>query len=264
MTNPSLGPGRVENILGYSVWSGNIDALAQELGEQLDRGRSCRWLACLNPHSYAVALNDHAFEQALQAADWLIPDGIGVVYASRMQHGAIRQRITGFDTFVAVNQALHRRGGSVFFLGASEETLDLIRQRMSRDYPAVRVAGCLSPPFREAFSAQENQQMIDAVNASGADVVWVAMTAPKQEKWLAAHAGLMQVKFAGAIGAVFDFYAGKVQRSSPVFQQLGLEWLPRLLREPRRLWRRMFISAPIFVWHAWRGRKRRQSHSTEH
>lgn len=257
MTTMNISSNSVEDILGYGVWSQSLSDLAHTLDLLLDQPSTCRWLACMNPHSYAVAVQDQAFQQALQAADWLTPDGVGILMASRMQGGGVVQRITGFDVFVAMNTALQGRKGSVFFLGASEDTLSLIRARMARDYPDVRVAGCLSPPFRDSFSAEENRAMIDAVNVSGADVLWVAMTAPKQEKWLAAHSGQLQVRFAGAIGAVFDFYAGKVQRSSPLFQRLGLEWFPRLLREPRRLWRRMLVSAPIFLWHAWRGRRRR-------
>ena len=91
--------------------------------------------------------------------------------------------------------------------------------------------------------------MILAINAAAPDVLWVGMTAPKQEKWIRANQDRLNVRFAGAIGAVFDFYTGKIKRSHPVFQRFGLEWLPRLLQEPRRLWRRMFLSAPVFVWH---------------
>jgi N-acetylglucosaminyldiphosphoundecaprenol N-acetyl-beta-D-mannosaminyltransferase len=91
--------------------------------------------------------------------------------------------------------------------------------------------------------------MIEAVNSAKPDVLWVGMTAPKQEKWIANNISRLNVRFIGAIGAVFDFYAGKVKRSKPVFQRLGLEWLPRLINEPKRLWRRTFVSAPIFILH---------------
>ena len=94
--------------------------------------------------------------------------------------------------------------------------------------------------------------MVTAVNAAAPDVLWVGMTAPKQEKWILENHARLNVKFAAAIGAVFDFYTGKVKRSHPVFQRLGLEWLPRLIQQPRRLWRRMFVSAPIFIWHVLR------------
>jgi N-acetylglucosaminyldiphosphoundecaprenol N-acetyl-beta-D-mannosaminyltransferase len=91
--------------------------------------------------------------------------------------------------------------------------------------------------------------MIDLINQSKADVLWVGMTAPKQEKWIYQNKNRLSVKFIGAIGAVFDFYTGEVKRSPVLFQKLGLEWLPRLIQQPKRLWRRMFISAPYFLWH---------------
>jgi N-acetylglucosaminyldiphosphoundecaprenol N-acetyl-beta-D-mannosaminyltransferase len=140
-------------------------------------------------------------------------------------------------------------GMSVFFLGATEETLDLIGAHMAMDYPNVKVAGMYSPPFKARYSSAENEEMINAINTVAPDVLWVGMTAPKQEKWIYANRTRLCVKFAGAIGAVFDFYAGRVQRSHPLFQRLGLEWLPRLIQQPRRLWRRTFVSAPVFVLH---------------
>jgi N-acetylglucosaminyldiphosphoundecaprenol N-acetyl-beta-D-mannosaminyltransferase len=107
--------------------------------------------------------------------------------------------------------------------------------------------GSLSPPFKPAFSVADSERMVEAVNASGAEVLWVGLTAPKQEKWIREQQGRLAVRFAGPIGAAFDFYAGRIRRAGPTLQRLGLEWLPRLLQEPRRLWRRMGISAPRFV-----------------
>ena len=145
---------------------------------------------------------------------------------------------------------------SVFFLGASEQTLAQIRARMAFDFPNIRVAGTYSPPFKPTYSEQELDAMIAAVNATKPDVLWVGMTAPKQEKWIFENRARLDVRFAAAVGAVFDFYTGNVKRSHPVFQRLGLEWLPRLLQQPRRLWRRMLVSAPIFVAHVLQARWR--------
>jgi N-acetylglucosaminyldiphosphoundecaprenol N-acetyl-beta-D-mannosaminyltransferase len=169
--------------------------------------------------------------------------------------GQISERVTGSDIFHGVLEALNQAGGcSVFFLGATEETLVAIRVRMAMDFPNVRMAGTYSPPFKQIFSDDDNERMVAAINAVAPDVLWVGMTAPKQEKWLHEEYGQLNVKFAAAVGAVFDFYTGRVKRSHAVFQWLGLEWLPRLVQEPRRLWRRMFISAPIFVWYVLRQR----------
>lgn len=246
-----------EDILGYMVTTRTIDACVEDIFKAIIEGRQGTWLACLNPHSYAVSLDNTNFSNALRNANWLVPDGAGIVMASRLLGGKIRQRITGSDIFYCLHQRLNQAGGlSVFFLGSTESTLEQIKSRMAVDYPNIRVAGTYSPPFKPTYTQDELDRMIDAINASGTDVLWVGMTAPKQEIWIHEHRDRLKVKFAGAIGAVFDFYTGKVKRSHPVFQRLGLEWLPRLLQQPRRLWRRMFVSAPLFIWHTLRQKLR--------
>jgi exopolysaccharide biosynthesis WecB/TagA/CpsF family protein len=240
---------RTTNILGYEITPAGKDDCVRSVVDWIEQGDRCRWLACINPHSYVVAKSDRDFAAALQSADWLIPDGAGIVLASRLLRRSVRQRVTGSDIFAGVNEELQRRGGgTVFFLGSTDETLLLIRERMRRDYPSVRVVGFRSPPFKASFSASEMDEMIAHINEVQPDVLWVGMTAPKQERWLYESNDRLNVKFAAAIGAVFDFYSGRVQRSSPIMQGLALEWLPRLLREPRRLWRRSFVSAPMFLW----------------
>ncbi len=237
-----------EPIVGYSVARGSAEELSREVGQWLDAGRrDCPWFACLNPHAVEIASGDAAFCEALQAADFLTPDGVGVVFASRFLGGRIRERVTGMDVFLGVTRQLAERGGSCFFLGSTDATLAAIREKMSRQFPNVRVAGCYSPPFKPEFSPEDNDAMIAAVNEAAPDVLWIGLTAPKQEKWLHAHRDRLEVAFAGPIGAAFDFFVGNIRRAGPAWQKAGLEWLPRLVQEPRRLWRRMFVSAPRFV-----------------
>ena len=244
-----------ETMLGYRVCSETMEACLDDIESSIEQGMERRWLACLNPHSYAVALNNPNFETALKQADWLIPDGSGIVLASRILGGTIRQRVTGPDVFQGLSQRLHQRGGcSVFFLGSTEQTLEAIREKMSRDWPELQVAGTYSPPFKAEFSDDDIDQMVESINAVRPDVLWVGMTAPKQEQWIMRVLPRLEVRFVAAIGAAFDFYTGRIKRSHPVFQRLGVEWLPRLVQEPRRLWRRMFVSAPVFLWHVFRAR----------
>ena len=239
-----------ENILGYDVSALSVDVCADRLFQSLRKGKST-WLACFNPHSYAITLKDKMFSRALKSPDWLVPDGAGVVLASRLLGGAIQKRVTGSDVFSGLHKRLNAAGGmSVFFLGATEETLALIRQRMAHDYPNIKIAGTFSPPFKEIYSSAEIDEMIKAVNTTAPDVLWVGMSAPKQEKWIYLNKDKLDVKFIGAVGAVFDFYSGNIRRDKDSwFVNHGLEWLPRLIQEPRRLWQRMFVSAPVFVWH---------------
>lgn len=237
-----------EDVLDYAVCALDREQCVKSIADWVAKGNGPRWMACLNPHSYVSAQDDKKFAESLHDADWLVPDGAGIVLASRILRGRIRQRITGSDIFWGVQGLLNRGGGcSVFFLGSTEETLSIIQEKMALDYPGITVAGVYSPPYKSEFDKEDNVLMVEAVNRADADVLWVGMTAPKQEKWIYQNRALLNVKFIGAIGAVFDFYTGRIKRSHPLFQRLGLEWLPRLLQEPRRLWRRNFVSTPRFL-----------------
>lgn len=240
---------KTENILGYQVVNSGYAACLKSISDWVKYGNKCRWLATINPHSFVVAKHNGEFSEALHSADWLVPDGTGIVIASRWRKGAITERVTGSDVFLGVHDCLNQLTEcSVFFLGSTQKTLDDIKIRMHRDYPNIRVAGSYSPPFKEIFTDEDNAHIISAINNSKPDVLWVGMTAPKQEVWLHRHKDQLDVKFAAAIGAVFDFYAGRIRRAHPLMQRIGLEWLSRFLREPQRLWRRMFVSAPVFLW----------------
>jgi N-acetylglucosaminyldiphosphoundecaprenol N-acetyl-beta-D-mannosaminyltransferase len=243
-------PPMKENLLGYPVVTNGKEACIDDIAAWIRSEQpQARWLACINPHSYAIALQDSFFSDALRTADWLIPDGIGIVLASRINGGNINQRVTGSDVFSGVMQHLDKIGGSVFFLGSSNEILEILSVRIRNNFPGVRIAGMLSPPFKSVFSDSEIDEMVSEINAAEPDVLWVGMTSPKQDIFIYSNLNRLRVRFAAGVGAVFDFYTGRVKRSHPIFQKLGLEWFPRLLQQPRRLWRRMFISAPIFVWH---------------
>jgi len=239
-----------EYMLGFEIRRDGFESCLGEIASFLEQAQQKKWLATINPHSYAVSLHRPNFRAALNAADWLVPDGVGVVLASWILGGRIRQRISGPDIFYGLHDFMQKSENySVFFLGASEDTLTEMCRRMSKDWPNIRIAGTFSPPYRSAFSDEDIEQMVKSVNAAQPDVLWVGMTAPKQEEIIFRMLPQLNARFAGAVGAIFDFYAGRVKRSHPVFRRLGLEWLVRLLREPRRLWRRVFVSGPIFIWH---------------
>lgn len=244
-------------MLGFGIFAGDSRRCVATIANWVVAGDGPRWLACLNPHSYVEALRRPDFARALEAADWLVPDGTGVALASRILGAGIAARVTGSDIFDGLSRRLDERGGArIFFLGSTPETLAAIRARYEREYPNLRVVGTHAPPFRAEFSEADYDEMAAAINAARPDVLWVGLGAPKQEISIHHLRDRLDVHFAAAVGAVFDFYSGRVQRSSPLFRRLGLEWLPRLIQEPRRLWRRMFVSAPVFLWHvarAWVG-----------
>lgn len=225
--------------MGYSVFAGSREFFA---------GGVTGVVNTINPHSYVLARRDSLFKDALQASDLLIPDGVGIKMAARVLDGREIERITGSDLHEIILGSLDRKNGSCFYLGSSPETLGKIEERLRREYPSVRM-GSYSPPFRYDFSEAESKEMIDAVNSFAPDVLFVGMTAPKQEKWVHKHRERLNVPLICSIGAVFDFYSGTVKRSGEFWIRMGLEWLPRLLREPSRLWKRNFISTPLFLWY---------------
>ena len=227
------------SILGYEIYTGSKQIFADGLTGVVDT---------LNPHSFILARKDIIFHDALESADLLIPDGVGIKYAAWLLARKNIEKIAGSDLHEIIINSLEKRGGSCFYLGSSEETLNKIRQRIAKEHPSVRV-GTFSPPFKKLFSEKENREIINVVNTFAPNVLFVGMTAPKQEKWVHKNREKINVPLICSIGAVFDFYAGTVRRSGKFWIRMGLEWLPRLIREPHRLWKRNFVSTPLFLWH---------------
>lgn len=233
-------------LLGVRVGTRNLSQLIVA-SETAVAGGPRVVFACANPHSLVVARNDAEFRQALDVADAVVADGVGCMWGSAIAGVPVGPRITGFDYFLGVMAALDRRAGKVFFFGSKTEVLKRLSDRAARDFPNLSMES-LSPPFG-VWSEVENERMIAAIRAFAPDVLWVGMTAPKQEKWVATNTTSLEVPVIGSIGAVFDYYAGVTRRAPQWICDLGLEWLYRLPREPRRLWRRTFVSAPKFLWY---------------
>lgn len=200
----------------------------------------------INPHSYCVAKKDSEFEDSLISCDILIPDGIGIVLAFKILYGEKIERISGYDLHMHYLNLINKKGGKVFYLGSNEATLQSIQKKVHCEFPRIRIE-TFSPPFKPEFSREDNDEMLARVNSFKPDVLFIGMTAPKQEKWSFRLKDRLDAHVICSIGAVFDFYAGTVKRPSDTWINLGLEWLPRLVREPKRLWRRTFISTPSFI-----------------
>ncbi|MCA9473786.1 MAG: WecB/TagA/CpsF family glycosyltransferase [Nitrospirales bacterium] len=203
--------------------------------------------ACANPHSLTTAQSDTSFRDALNEADIVVPDGVGISLLAKVCGISLGPRITGADYFFGILNALSQLGsGKIYFFGSSSTVLELIAQRFKEDFPSLKICGLQSPPFG-MWGDEDNAHMIEAINEAKPDVLWVGMTAPKQEKWVSANRHKLNVPVIGSIGAVFDFYARTFPRAPQWMCKAGLEWLYRLLREPRRMWKRNFLSTPHFV-----------------
>jgi len=200
----------------------------------------------INPHSYITAKRDKVFQEALRDSDLLIPDGSGIVLAAKVINRKKIHKIAGADLHRFLLAKMNEKGGKVFYMGSSQNTLDKIEKRIEKEYPNITVKS-YSPPFKPEFTEEEDMVIVNLINDFKPNVLFIGMTAPKQEKWLHRHKNNLYFNVASSIGAVFDFYAGTVKRPSQIWINMHLEWLPRLLNEPKRLWRRNFVSTPLFL-----------------
>lgn len=214
----------------------------------------------INAHSYNTARKDSLFAEALTNGDVLLPDGVSIVMACKWikAKSLPKERIAGWDLFAFEMEKLERESEElrtkseeskiVMFMGSSQKVLDLIVKRAAEVYPHLKVV-TYSPPYKPEFSDEDNKAIIDAIHAANPDLLWIGMTAPKQEKWTYSHWKELNIHcHVGSIGAVFDFFAGTVKRAPMWWQEHGLEWLYRLLKEPKRMWRRYIIGNTLFLW----------------
>ncbi|MUH38103.1 glycosyltransferase [Zobellia amurskyensis] len=234
-----MGIGNLE-VLGYPVFNGKL--------ETVDWSAPKLMVNTINQYSYCIAHEDAAFEKALKDSDILLPDGVGIVWAAKWFKKERVQKIAGADIHEFLLQYLQQTGGRCFYMGSSNEVLEKIKKRASQEYPNVAV-GTHSPPYKPDFTPEDNAKIMNAINQFSPDVVFVGMTAPKQEKWVNQNGALIEKGVVCSIGAVFDFYAGTVQRPGKVWQNLGLEWLGRFVKEPKRMWKRYFYYGGVFAYH---------------
>ena len=216
--------------------------------ESIPQGK--KLINTINAHSFNTAQNDTLFAAALQNGDYLIPDGASIVKACRWlkTKSQPQERVAGWDLFEVEMGRLNEKGGRCMFMGSSPKVLALIVERAKTVYPNIEVV-TYSPPYKPVFTEEDNRAIIQAINDADPDLLWIGMTAPKQEKWTYSHWGELNIHcHVGTIGAVFDFFAGTYQRAPRWWQEHSLEWLYRLIKEPRRMWRRYVIGNPLFLW----------------
>jgi N-acetylglucosaminyldiphosphoundecaprenol N-acetyl-beta-D-mannosaminyltransferase len=198
-------------------------------------------------HMVMEAFDDPAFQRIVNTADRVTPDGVPLVKALRMLGIPQAQRVYGPTLTPIVCRRAEELGLPVGFYGGSPEVLDALVQELSTRFPKLRIPFAYSPPFRP-LSEVEDAGVVDAIDAAGVSILFVGLGCPKQERWMAAHRESLRCTMVG-VGAAFDFIAGAKSQAPRWVQRMGLEWLFRLLAEPRRLWRRYLIGNPRFLYH---------------
>jgi len=233
------------DILGVNVSRLDLEETIERMSAAIDHKERLR-IAVTPVNCLLWARKNPSLRRIYNTADIVAADGVPVVWASRLCGNAINGRVTGLDLLPRFAETAAQKGYSFFFLGAAAGVAELLATGLMKNNPGLKIAGTYSPPFAESFSVEENEKMIGMINDSGADVLWVSLTAPKQDYWIAEHFTRLQTKIAVGVGAAFDVVAGKVNRAPVWMQRSGLEWFFRLMQEPGRLASRYLIEAPAF------------------
>jgi N-acetylglucosaminyldiphosphoundecaprenol N-acetyl-beta-D-mannosaminyltransferase len=205
--------------------------------ERWRRDRQRHYVVLTNPHSVMMCLRDAAMRDATRAASLILPDGVGVVIAARILGYPHNGRVAGPNLMLKLCDWNRKDDCRHFFYGGAEGVADRLAEKLSSLYPGLKVVGTYSPPFG-LLSVEEDNAVVERINAADPDIVWVGLGAPKQEKWMAAHIDRIDACTMIGVGAAFDFHSGNAKWAPAWVRRMGFEWVYRFVLEPHRMWRR--------------------------
>ncbi len=234
------------NILGVHVSNISNQQLLETLTNSIVQKQKLQ--VCITPvNSVLAALKNSQVLQVYNNAQIVLCDSVPLKWAAGFLNTPITERITGLDLLPNLVALCAQNNFSIFLLGASPGVAEQLKQKIIAQYPNCNVVGIYVPPFMKVFSEQENNNMVSAVNAASPDVLLVSLTAPKQDIWIAQNLSRVHAPVQIGIGGAFEVMAGLAKRSPKWMQKSGLEWFYRFIQEPKRLFRRYFIEAPLFI-----------------
>jgi len=234
------------NVLGVGISVLNLESARRAVMEALEGGTK-GYICVTGVHGVSEAQEDAAFRSILNRAFLCVPDGMPMVWAGKAAGFAEMGRVYGPDLMREVCQSTAATGHSHFLLGGGAGVAEELKGRLERRFPGIRVAGAFTPPFRP-MNEEEEQRLIAMVRDCKPSIVWIGLSTPKQERFMAAYLERLDATLLCGVGAAFDFFTGRVKQAPFWVQRSGLEWLFRLCQEPRRLWRRYFRNNPRFVF----------------
>ncbi|BBM86901.1 WecB/TagA/CpsF family glycosyltransferase [Candidatus Uabimicrobium amorphum] len=231
------------NIFGILIRNVTMDEAIEEIMDVMD-GSEKKQFCFVNPDCANIAYKNRDYFTVLKNCHYVLGDGIGIKIAGKLLGNEIKQNVNGTDLFPRLCEKLQKTSKSLFLLGAREEVIQGVASWVKENYPNLTLAG-----YRNGyFTQQEQQQVIEQINDSKADLLLVAFGAPKQEKWIAQNQAQLHAKVAIGVGGLFDFYSGRMPRAPQWMREIGMEWVYRLYNEPRRLWRRYVIGNVVFLY----------------
>lgn len=223
-----------ENILGINVSNETYDTLKQQLFNRMDENKQS-FIVAVNPEKIMKAEQEQGLRDLINSANYQIPDGVGVLLASRLQGGSISNRITGIDLMMELVQAAAEQNKRVCLYGAKPGVAETAKKELQKQYPNLQVTGVIDGYIKD------NNQIVDTINESQAEILFVAMGSPRQEEWIRENQSKLNVSVFQGVGGSFDVLAGNIKRAPGIFRRFGLEWLYRLIAEPWRFKRQMAL-----------------------
>lgn len=234
------------NILGVGISVLNLPAALEAIANAV-RTRRKGYICVTGVHGVMEAQNDMAFRKILNEAFLCTPDGMPMVWMGKLNGHREMRRVYGPDLMLDVCAWSETSGCRHFFFGGASGVVEQLQQKLTTRFPQLQIVGTYTPPFR-ALNPEEAVDLIHRINGLKPDIVWIGLSTPKQEKFMAQYWQKLDVTLLVGVGAAFDFHAGRVPQAPAWMQRNGLEWLFRLRQEPRRLWRRYLKNNPIFVF----------------
>lgn len=233
------------NILGVGVSNITMDGAVAKI-EEMVASRRPHYICVSNVHTTMMSQYDEEYRRIQNRADMVTPDGMPLAWVERLMGYDQPHRVYGPDLMLAVCENSLKTGSRHFFYGGHEGIAEELKGDFERRFPGIKIVGTYAPPFRP-LTPEEDAEVIRMINESGADIVWVGLGAPKQEKWMVEHLGKLDAPVMLGVGAAYDFHTGRIKQAPKWMQANGLEWAFRIYAEPKRMWRRYIWNNPMFI-----------------
>jgi N-acetylglucosaminyldiphosphoundecaprenol N-acetyl-beta-D-mannosaminyltransferase len=245
MISKPVVPAPRVNVLGVGISALNLDLAVSKVAEALAQKRK-GYICVTGVHGVSEAQEDPAFRAILNDAFLNTPDGMPMVWMGKLQGVREMGRVYGPDLMLRLFELSQARGFTHFFYGGAPGVAEELKRKLESRFPGVRIVGTFTPPFRP-LTQEEEAELVRVVAQAKPDMFWVGLSTPKQEKFMATYWEKLDATLFFGVGAAFDFHAGRVRQAPRWMQRGGLEWLFRLVCEPRRLWKRYFKNNPLFI-----------------
>ncbi len=235
------------HVLGIAIDAINMDQAVAKIAQQL-QSRSKGYVCLCGVHGIMEAQRDRDVARAFAGASLVVPDGMPTVWVGRHQGNSEMERVTGPDLMLEILRRKEFRGYKHFFCGGKDGVAAELRDKLHAKYPWVQIVGVHTPPFGPMSSAEE-KEFVATVRRLRPDIVWIGISTPKQERFMARYLPLLDTTLMFGVGAAFDFHTGRISDCAEWIKLAGLQWFHRLLQDPKHLWKRYLRNNPAFMWH---------------